>query len=318
MIEGGIKKGIGGYLMPVGNIKIGGKGAKQKGKGGKPDWRLPVKFDHFKVTTTERGKDDNFLPDEAVMTAIGDAEPKAIRVRFPFDDPAMIFQTSYQMYNGKKLECEGNGIKAERKDKDGKTTEGKCDPEGCKYMMAKKCKPSGRLACHLPDSPHYGGIYMYRTHGWNSTGGIMKALNEYHTHTGGILQGLPFRLVFTKKATEEHGNVPVVVLVLDGVELGDMRKLARAERQDRIDFNVDMKQIEHDAIKSGVLEDTDAPEDVEAEFYAEDEPDSGAGTSSEDVMEAMTEDAPEPEGEEPEGEEAEGDDAAEDKDKNLF
>ena len=301
MIAGGIKKGLGGYLMPVGNIKIGGKGDKRKGKGGKPDWYLPVKFDHFKVTTTERGKDNNFLPDEAVMTSIGENEPKAIRVRFPFDDPALIFQTSYQKYNGRKLECEGNGIIAERRDKDGKIIEGKCDGGECKYMIDKSCKPSGRLACHLPDSPHYGGIYMYRTHGWNSTGGIMKALSEYHAHTGGILQGLPFRLVFTKKATEEHGNVPVVVLVLDGVELGEMRKLARTERQDRIDFDVDMKQIEHEAVVSGVLEDHDAPGDVADEYYSDvvDEPE--AGTSSDDVMAAMDEadgavaDEPEPE-----------------------
>lgn len=305
MITGGIKKGLGGYLMPVGNIKIGKKSAeKKKSKGGK-EWQPPVRLDHFIVTTTERGEDGNFLLDEAVMESIrkndtldGQAEtkPKEIRVRFPFDDPALIFQTSYQKYNGKKLECEGNGEMAERKDKDGKITDGPCDTETCKHLADKTCKPSGRLACHLPDSPHYGGIYMYRTHGWNSVGGIMKALNEYHAQTGKILQGLPFRLVFTKKATEDHGNVPVVVLVMDSVELTEMRRLAKIEKQDRIEFNVKIEDIESAAVASGVLDDHDAPEEVAEEFYPEiedgEELDS-AGVSAEEVESKIVEKAAE-------------------------
>jgi len=201
MITGGIKKGLGGYLMPVGNIKIGKKGAEKKAQGTGKKWHQPVRLDHFIITTTERGQDGNFLPDEAVMEKIADEKPKSIRVRFPFDDPSLIFQTSYQMYNGKKLECEGNGEIAKRKDKDGNITEGECLGRECEYMQpdkkgAVKCKPSGRLACHLPDSPHYGGIYMYRTHGWNSVIGISAALENYHGQTGGILQGLPFQLIF--------------------------------------------------------------------------------------------------------------------------
>ena len=294
MIEGGIKKGLGGYLMPVGNIKIGKKGEEKKAKNSDKKWRQPVRLDHFIVTTTERGEDGNFLLDEAVMDSISkhdgqeavEKKPRSIRVRFPFDDPALIFQTSYQKYNGKKLECEGNGINAERKDKDGNITTGPCDPETCKHLADKTCKPSGRLACHLPDSPHYGGIYMYRTHGWNSVGGIMKALNEYHTQTGKILQGLPFRLVFTKKATEEHGNVPVVVLVMDGIELTELRSRARAEKQDRIEFHVDMEQVEKEAVASGVLDDTDEPGDIAEEFYPEieDEKPETAGASAGEVV----------------------------------
>lgn len=290
MIEGGIKQGLGGYLMPVGNIKIGKKGAEKKAQGSGKKWRQPVKLGHFIVTTTERGQDDNFLLDEAVMESIGNPEPKSIRVRFPFDDPRLIFQTSYQMYDGKKLKCEGNGEKAERKDNEGKLKTGTCVGRECQFMIDKKCKPSGRLACHLPNSPHYGGIYMFRTHGWNSVNSLMAALKDYHAQTGGILQGLPFRLIYTKKATEEFGNVPVVVLVMDGIELTAMRALARSERQDRIDFNVNMDQIEHDAKESGVLKDHDKPEDVAEEFYGEiedgDEPDE-AGASSEEVRDAI-------------------------------
>lgn len=293
MIEGGIKKGLGGYLMPVGNIKIGKKGEEKKARNSDKKWRQPIRLDHFIITTTERGEDGNFLIDEAVMESIGEKKPKSIRVRFPFDKPTLIFQTSFQMYDGKQLKCEGNGEIAERKDKEGKMTEGKCMGRECQYMIDKKCKPSGRLACHLPDSPHYGGIYMYRTHGWNSVNGIMAALENYHAQTGQILQGLPFRLIFTNKATEEHGNVPVVVLVMDGIELSAMRALARAEKQDRIEFKIVMEQVEKDAVLSGVLDDTDEPEDIAEEFYpeTEDEEPDEAGASAEDVQDALTEKA---------------------------
>ncbi len=296
MITGGIKEGLNEYQMPVGNIKIGKKGAEKTTEKGKK-WRLPVKLGHFIVTTTETGPDDNFLLDEAVMENIGEEKPKSIRVRFPFDDPALIFQTSYQMYNGKKLQCEGNGVISEIKDKSGKVTEGKCAARECEFMQPDnkgnvQCKPSGRLACHLPDSPHFGGIYMYRTHGWNAVKGIKAALENYHKQTGEILQGLPFKLIFTKKATEDHGNVPVPVLVMDGIELTEMRRLARVERQDRIEGKINMVQIEHDIIASGVLEDHDNPKDIAEEYYPPAEIEDGneadeAGTSSEDVQAEM-------------------------------
>jgi hypothetical protein len=291
-IEGGIKNGISLGLSEVGKIKIGGKGEERKKKNSPGTFRLPVKFGHFKVTTTERDGNGDFILDKAVMDAIG-PEPKEIRIQFPFDNRHMNFQTSFQYYEGSKKMCEGDGISAERHDKDGKIITGQCDHTTCKFMANKKCKPSGRLSCYLPDSPHRGGIYRFRTHGWNSVGGIMAALKQYSDYTDGMLQGLPFKLVFTKKATEEHGNVPVVTLVLDGIELDGMRDLVMAERTARVEFGKDVKLIEHTAIKDGFLEDTDSDEDVAEEFYSDAEEidgssDEEAGATAEEIKEAMT------------------------------
>lgn len=298
-IEGGIKSGIFLGLSEVGKIKIGGKGEERKTGDGKKTYNLPVKFGHFVVTTTEKGtgKDKNFITDKAVMDVIG-AEPKEISIQFPFDDRHMNFRTSYMYYKGNKKQCEGNGEVAERKGSDGKITEGPCTLETCEFMNPKEvkgkkppalCKPSGILSCYIPASPHRGGIYRFRTHGWNSTGGIMAALKQYSDYTDGVLQGLPFKLVFTKKSTEEHGNVPVVTLVLDGVELDGMRELVMKERQARVEFGTDIKLIEHTAKKDGFMEDTDDEADVEAEFYGENEPENEAGASSEDVEAVMSE-----------------------------
>lgn len=284
-----IKKGLNARISEIGKIKIGGKGA-EKTSTNKKKYRQPVKFGHFKVTATERGPDGNFLPDEEVMSALkktqGTDEPKELRIRFPFDDTDMNFYTSYQFYDGSKLACKGDGEKAERKDSEGNMVEAECNTDTCKHMKSGKCKVSGILSCYLPDSPSFGGVYRFRTHGWNSVGGILKALEDYSKYTGGILQGLPFKLKFIKKHTEEHGNVPVVALVMDGVELNDMRRLAIEEKKGRAELSVDMKVIEHDVREAGYEPDTDEAEDVAAEFYTEDEPD-GPGTSAEDVKDEM-------------------------------
>ena len=48
-----IKKGLNPRFAEVGKIKIGGKGETKKTSGGK-DFQIPVRYDHFVVTTTER------------------------------------------------------------------------------------------------------------------------------------------------------------------------------------------------------------------------------------------------------------------------
>ena len=60
--------------------------AEKKAQGSEKKWRVPKRLDYFRITTTERGQDGNFLLDEAVMSKIEDKEPKQIRVMFPFDD----------------------------------------------------------------------------------------------------------------------------------------------------------------------------------------------------------------------------------------
>ena len=50
-----IKNGLTPRFAEVGKIKIGGKGETRKDKNGK-DYQLPVRYDHFVVTTTEKGK----------------------------------------------------------------------------------------------------------------------------------------------------------------------------------------------------------------------------------------------------------------------
>jgi hypothetical protein len=166
-----------GRLVPLGNIKIGGK---------KPNGTQPVKFDHFRVTQLARGEDGNFLPHEEVHRVVG-ARPTALDVRLMFDRPAENFHARMVSYSGKTLvrEC------------DGQTTvqpstgvAGPCvrNGAGC------ECKPYGRLSVILEASPHYGGLFTFRTTSWASVNNIQTGLRLLAKDFPS-LRGLPLSLI---------------------------------------------------------------------------------------------------------------------------
>jgi hypothetical protein len=282
-----IEKGLTDRFLEVGKIKIGGKGEKHKSqKGG--EYRLPVRFEHFVVTTTERDTGDNYKQDEQVHKLIG-AEPKELSIRLPFDDIDMNFYTSFSFYESRKNKCRGNGIKAEWTEKDGKKREIPCKQD-CKYLVEGKCKPSGILSCHISKSMNVGGIYRFRTHSWNTVSAILSALKYFKENIpGGILQGIPFKLVFLKKSTAEHGNVPVVTLVGDGQELINMRKLGHDELENRARLGITLGHAEQKAIAIGYKpEGNDKPGDVQDEFYGDTiEIEKEKGCSTDDLKKEM-------------------------------
>jgi hypothetical protein len=73
-------------------------------------------------------------------------------------------------------------------------------------------------------------------------------------------------------ATTDHGNVNVINVVFDGESQQKMRELAFIESKNRAEFGVNMLQIESNAKEAGFMTNTDSPEDIEAEFYTEAEP----------------------------------------------
>lgn len=262
------------YLNPrlaeVGKIKLGGLGEERTAKSGKK-YRLPVKYDHFVITTTERDKSSGqFITDIELMKKMSeDLKPKEISIRLVYDEIDLNFYTTFACYQGKKLFCKGDGEKAEREGKSGK-----CDPETCKLFQPDKdgktrCKVSGILSCMISANPEFGGVYRFRTHSWNSVSNILASLQFIASETNGILKGIPFKLKMIKKTTEEHGDVNIVTIVLDGIEMQEMRRVALAEYANRKQLGIDMKAIESSAKQSGFLESIDTPEDIQDEYYPE-------------------------------------------------
>ena len=287
-----IKNGLSVRFAEVGKIKIGGKGETRKDKNGK-DYQLPVRYDHFIITTTEKGQDGNFKIDKSIMSQLGDT-PKEVPIRLPFDSIDMNFFTSFQYYHGNKCVCKGDGVNAQRVGQDGIEKNINCEPDKCQYLADAKCKVSGILSCHIPLTMQVGAVHRFRTHSWNSVSNILASLEYIKENTNGILQGLPLKLVFLKKATAEHGNVNVVTIVLDGIEMMKMRELAWSEFENRTKLGLDMKQLELKARDAGFLNDTDDPEDIQAEFYNADDIPVQTGTSADDAAEKLKEKKPEP------------------------
>lgn len=284
-----IKRGLNQHFLEVGKIKIGGKGELRKSKSGN-DYRLPVQYNHFVITTTERGKDGNYIINKEIMDQLG-SEPKEISIRLPFDTIDTNFYTSFSYYASKKCICRGDGEKASRTGKDEKTIEVECNPETCEFLKDGRCKVSGILSCFLPQDRDLGGIYRFRTHSWNTVSGILSSLQYFSEQTGGILQNMPLKLKLVKKTTEEHGTVNVVTVILDGVRLNKMRELAITEREQRLALSIDTKRIEQQAIDAGFLDDTKESKDIQEEYYPEttEPPAPDKGISPDDIKEKLAE-----------------------------
>ena len=293
-----IKQGLTIRFAEVGKIKIGALGKEITTKNNKK-MRLPVKYNYFVITTTEKGQDGNFIIDTGIMKELRaryGPEPKEVPIRLPFDDIEMNFYTTFSYYHGAKRVCWGDGKTATRVEKDGTEKHIACEPMNCPYLQADdqgatRCKPSGILSCHIPISMEVGGIYRFRTHSWNSVSSILASLQYFSDNTNGVLQGLPLKLKLLKKATQEHGNINIVTIVLDGIELMKMREIAFEEYKKRKEIGINMKQLENRAKAEGFLDDKDDPEDIEAEYYAviEEEDKETPGTSADDAFDKMDE-----------------------------
>lgn len=247
-----IIKGLIPGLTERGKIKIGMKGETRKSaKGG--TYQLPQKIDHFLITTLERDEDDNFKKDVAIHKELG-TKPKRLPVRLLFDDISLNFQCRYTCYNGRTLFCHGDGENAsrlgnnskrkivscpcERKEKDYKGENG--DGKGA-------CKINGTLSVLIDcEAASIGGVWKFRTTGYNSTAGILGSLQLIYSITGGLLAGIPFDMVVSPKIATANDK-PVTVYVVGLEYKGNVEQLRRISldmAQDAANHYARMKQVE--------------------------------------------------------------------------
>lgn len=166
-------KGLVPSLPERGKIKIGMKGATIRSRRG-VDFQPPQKLDHFVVTTLERGKDGNFLPDAALMERLGD-KPTEIPVRLLYDDPTLNFPTRLACFVGRTLWCAGDGETATRLTELPAQVEGDrvelkphqvscpCHRQDPAYTGRDKCKMNGALNVLIDGAGGLGGVWKFRT-----------------------------------------------------------------------------------------------------------------------------------------------------------
>ena len=257
-------KGITPQLCECGKIKIGRKGqmtTSQKGR----QFRPPEKLDHFIVTTMQKSGQDDFVEDHVIMSKLGD-NCTAIPVMLLYDDPDLNFPTSYAYYDNAQCQCRGNGEIAI-------TADGRqipCDPETCSNAAKKLCKPNGVLSVVLQDAPRVGGVWKFRTTGWNSIRNLMSSIEFIHGLTGGRLAGLPLILTLQPKTTVIPGTKTTTTIYMVNIEFrGSMGELLNRAAT-RLATPEQVKQIEARAAE--MLSLPESPEeckDVQEEFYPE-------------------------------------------------
>jgi hypothetical protein len=285
-------KNLAPRLPERGKVKIGAKGKMVTSRQGN-EFQPPVKLDHFRITTLERGPDGNFLRDEEFHRRFGE-KPTEIPVRLLYDEPGLNFPTRYACFIGRTLWCSGDGEFATRLSPNAPRSrkeleelrpaphEVKCpcfrqDPA---YQGRDKCKINGNLSVIIEGASGLGGVWNFRTTSYNSVIGLLSSMTFIRQVTGGPLANIPLKLrLQPKQATAPTDGSQVLIYVVGIEYTGDVAQLQQIGHQialDRATTHLSIKEIETEARRMLALTaPTDAPlpgddiDDVVEEFYPE-------------------------------------------------
>ena len=275
-------KGLTPQLAERGKIKIGGLGDERKKKDGQGTYMLPVKYDHFLITTMQRDAAGRFMPDDALMKMVnpGGAKLVELPVRLLYDDIDLNFLTRYSAYQGSRCWCSGDGEEAQRLTGEN----GKYGPVTCPcerlaqdYKGQPRCKPLGTLQVLLEGVDRVGGVWKFRTTSWNTVNAILSSLALIKTLTGGPLAGIPLMLVLSPKTVTTPDGKSMVAFIVSIEFRGPEQQLAEIGYEialRRIERRVKMDTVEVEARKLLLLPHLEpAPEqaDTAAEFYPDPE-----------------------------------------------
>lgn len=269
----GIKEEM--ILQRIGNIKMGMKGPEKKKQSGDGTYRIPMKLDHFIVTTMERDENDDWVPDSAAMKILG-KKPTELPVFVPYDNPWAIFPHEFAWWTASRRQCHGNGEIAMRfRDDSNEEFEMPCVCE--KFTEEKVCKKRGILNVMLEISGKIGGVHQLRTSSSNTIRNIKASLALLRTLTGGPLAGIPLTLTIQELKVHPPGAKGAVTIYVAGLEfradtslkistVAQLQGYAQTQVQARISVGTDIKALEV-ATESGLNADESADgQDWEEEF----------------------------------------------------
>lgn len=266
-------------VTEVGRIKIGQKGAVRETKNG-VKFQMPVKLDHFVVTTMHRGQDGNFIRDDEIHAIHGD-QPRKLPVRLLFNDPGLNFQTQYVAYWGKHRWCTGDGESAQRLQKDGGYRDVECPcpnlEQGFQGVDGKgngKCKINGVLSVIIDDAAMVGGVWRFRTTSINTCESIARSLDMLYRLSSGHIAGIPLDLTVSPKEAHQPDGTPTTIYVVGLTFRGTVQELRTHAEQHAIEdarYAHRMAQLDEQArlsLAGPVVPDEEAREVIE-EFYPE-------------------------------------------------
>lgn len=269
--------GLSASLLERGKIKIGAKGNIIRSAKG-TEFQPPQRLDHFRVVTLERGPDGNFVRDDAIHRLYGD-RPRELPVRLLYDDIYLNFQCRYTCFLGKTLWCYGDGMSALRlEDRSANRTkvECPCGRQEPTYTGQDRCKINSVLSVIIDGVETVGGVWKLRTTSYNSTVGILSSLALIKRLTGGVLAGIPLRLVLRPKTAINPTNGQSMLVWVVGMEypgrIEELQHMAYEQAKRMAVHAARIEQIEAEArtlIAASQPVDPSDVDDVVDEFYPE-------------------------------------------------
>ena len=290
----------------LGRIKIGGLGATKTSKGGR-EYQVPVKYDHFVVTTNVRGDDGNFERDEVIHALIGEKPTKLSGL--------LMYPTVEENLHTEMCRYEGRGSKGKVWTCDGENaTNLKTGKSGACIRLEGKdceCKPYTRFHMQLAGAPAMG-YHFFRSTSWESTNNIQTALEEIYARFGTCFHA-PVKLVCYPSEDEHDGQISTstkVGLVLDMSMEEAAELIGRGSRYLEI-ASGSVKQIAAVVQEDLAAQDEAEEKEITDEFFPPDATEVHVEqiTDALDARDEASEDDPledgEPDKEEPDGEDQE-------------
>lgn len=194
------------HPQELGKIKIGGisREIEKEKNGQKYTVRVPMKIDHFVVTTRNRNpaKANNFERDAAIHTLIGD-KPTELDAILMYPEVEDNFHSEFVQYagrgrDGKIWSCDGETARNLKEGKVG--TCSRLEGKDC------KCKAYSRLHVQLLASPYTLGYHVFRTTSIETTNNLQTALEQIY-QTFGTCYHAPVKLViYPSEDKHEQGT----------------------------------------------------------------------------------------------------------------
>ncbi len=258
-------------LVERGKIKVGEKGAMTTSQRG-TKYQPPKKLDHFRVTTLEKGPDDNFLTDEAIHKMLGGPTPTEIPIVLMFDEIDRNFSTRFVYFTGKTRWCSGDGEHAIRlTDDKGNMASVQCPCERLNqdYKGDTRCRIAGVLSVVIRGAETVGGVWKFRTTSWNSCQSILSSLTLIKGITSGRLAGVPLMLTLSPKTGTTPKGESVKIYIVSIEYKGTPEELMEVGYQKMLTNATYNKRMELVSAEAARLLAAELPAAEDAEFAEE-------------------------------------------------
>lgn len=276
-------------IVELGKIKIGTLSETARTSKSGNAWRPPVKLDHFIITTMNRNASGLLEPDTVLMQQLAeegcagpDGKLREIPVALLSDDEEDVLQCAYVYYGGKKCWARSDG-KTLTKYADLKT--GAMLPEPIelpwddKYLDLKGKTGAPLFKKHTvfncvvsASNARWGGVYKFRTTSAITGDQLLGSLRYIKSLTGGVLSGMPLRLVVRPIQVAPEGKattVYVVHLELRGDDLHAIQKKALELAQFRLAHREQLAGVQRGLRRLIVHPGAESPDeasDIQQEF----------------------------------------------------